>query len=203
MTMDENKQSAYNLAYMEIARFLKRNKIKGIVFGAEGIILDTKTRLTTMDIDFLLTPADFLKLLLEIRDKKNLELSNNCYLTNIEIEPKGWISFTLCLKKPSHEVFFEFVNLNNIESSCREKISLIIEQKVKTTVINGEDILFLPVEVIFALRLAHSEWQVYILKINANIAELEAAGYQVNWKAFNEIIKDLGLEKRIQRIQME
>ena len=178
MKLDETRQSAYNLAYMEIARFLKRNEIEGVVFGAEGIILDTKTRLTTVDIDYLLKPRDFSRLLNEIKEKEDLELSNNCYITDIETEPKGWISFTLNLKKPKHEVFFEFMSLDNIEKPYREKISVLIERKVKKIVINGEEILFLPVEVIFALRLAHSDWQAYVLKINANIAELNIAKYK-------------------------
>lgn len=198
-----SKQTVYNLVYLEISRFLKKINIDGIIIGAESVILHTKSRLTTMDIDYLLSPPDFSKLFDELKDKGDLDTSANSYITSIEIEPTGWISFILHLKKPKFEIAFEFINLNNIESPYRKKISHIIKSRVKKTIIHGEEISFLPTEVVFALRLAISDWEAYIHKTNANIAELKVAGYEVNWKDFEGIIKELNLEKRASGIEID
>jgi hypothetical protein len=77
------------LIFIEISIFLKKLQINGIIIGAKSIILDTKTRLITSDIDYLLFEEDFSKLLNELTEKKEIIISNDSIINNIETDPSG------------------------------------------------------------------------------------------------------------------
>jgi len=190
--MDSN----INVAFFEISKFLKSLNIMGIVIGAESIILHTKTRLITSDIDYLLNPDEHSKLLNAIENKLELKISDKASISQIETDPFGWISFNLYIKDSKFSISFEFVNINNIEKKFRENLSQIIKEKKKIMYFEKEKIYYLPVEVVFAMRMAVPDWKAYVYKSNANIAELKNSGIEINWEEFNAMIKKLGLEER-------
>lgn len=191
------------LIFIEISKFLKKLHIKGIVIGAESIILDTKTRLITSDIDFLLFEEDFSKLLNELMEKEEIIISNDSIINDIETNPSGWLSFNLHLKRKKHSMLIEFISINDIEKKYRNKLAHLIKKNKKSIKIKNTIIYYLPVEIIFIMRLAIADWKTYIYKTNAHISELKTSNVNIDMDKFNSIIKELELEDRASFIRFE
>lgn len=89
---NNNELEIDEIAFIEVTKLLDKLNINGIIIGAESIILDTKTRLVTTDIDYLLFEDDFSKLLNELKDKEELKISNVAVINSIEVDTFGWLS---------------------------------------------------------------------------------------------------------------
>ncbi|MFX0133603.1 MAG: hypothetical protein ACFFDN_08165, partial [Candidatus Hodarchaeota archaeon] len=165
--------------------------------------IDTKTRLVTSDFDFLLLGDGFSKLLNELKNKSEIEISTTSIIDNIETDPFGWISFNLHLKKLNYSTLIEFININSFEKKYRNKLVSIIERNKKYLKVKDTLIYYLPVEIIFAMRLAITDWKTYIHKINAHITELKVYGVTISREKFKDIIKKLDLEDRASLIKFD
>ena len=201
--IENDIDSNIKIAFLEISKFLKHLDITGIVIGAGSIILHTKTTLITSDIDYLLNPDEHSRLLKALENKLEINISNIASIGQIDTDPIGWISFNLYIKDSKFSISFEFVNINNIEKQYRQNISQIIKEKRREMYLEKEKIIYLPVEVVFAMRMVVPDWKAYIHKSNANIAELKNSGIKIDWEEFNAIMKNLGVEKRATHLKIQ
>ena len=69
--------------------------------------------------------------------------------------------------------------------------------------IENTTIYYLPIEIIFTMRLAITDWKTYIYKTNAHISELKSSKVNFEMEKFKHIIKELELEDRASFIRFE
>ena len=124
-------------------------------------------------------------------------------IENFETIPTGWISFDLQLSKLNHSILIEFININDFEKIYRHKLNSIIEKNKLSMEIKNTTIYYLPVELIFIIRLAIVDWRTYIHKTNAHIRELKISGVKIDREKFNKFVRELNLEDRASLIKFD